>query len=213
METSTWLVITEKNHVFLSLHSMGLFLMSRILPGDVWTPNIHRGTFLYWWHPAWHHVLRHIYLSVVSIPPLIPFLGWIWWILLWLTLSSYVCPSSVLHSHSFQPNVPARWVCAPFPLGAAPYHNALKIFSASYLRWVSLSTGIGGPSFSRACCHHRPKGSKCSCVLSFLWDAIHPYVQQSTSILSFQTWVRFNRVCEKGLKQQDMRLNYGLICH
>lgn len=214
MATSTWLPPQKKSLLFwlsmpwrsssclaFSLERCGAPTFTEVLSfsDDSQHGTLHQGTLIFLLSPP---------------PPVILFLGWTHWILLWLAPSCYVCLLSVLLSHSFQPNVPTVWGCAPSPVGAVPYHDAhSKVFSGLYLRWVGISNGIGGTRFSQGCCHHNPIGSKRNLVLSSLWDVIHPHVRWSTSILLLQTWVRFNTVCEKGLKQQGMRLNYGLICH
>lgn len=53
----------------------------------------------------------------LSIPPLVPFLGWI-------LPSSPVCPCSVLYSHFFQPAIPAVWGCGPSPVDSVPCCDA-----------------------------------------------------------------------------------------
>lgn len=71
------------------------------------------------------------------------------------------------------PSSPTHQLCGAVPplQRVQPYimPPTQKCFSASlYLRWVSLSTGIGGLRFSWGCCHCGPTGSDCSFVLSSL---------------------------------------------
>lgn len=86
-------------------------------------------------------------------------------------------------------NLPSPAVCVPYP-GIIPTHSSpacqlcgsvpplwrvqpyimndahLRVFPVVlYLRWVSLSSGIGCLGFSQGCCRCGPLGSKCSCVL------------------------------------------------